>query len=262
MGKKDNSKAKEKKAERKAMERRMNAGVATVKLANSVEDPLAQMPKPFSVYNKNGLDLTLETVRAPDLDEKTLVWAYDLVSTNMKPLYDDAYKNDPDADADFGWKEKEKKEEMREDLAWYLLARTKEGTPVAFSHFRYDMDYDDEVLYCYEMQVEKAFRRKGLGRFMIKVLEMLMIKSDMLKLMCTIFKKDKPEVEFFKKALKFEQDETSFVDTVHEQFEYEIICRHNLIKKKRMEDEEANEENVPHHANVGAAHVHGAQCAH
>ncbi len=29
---------------------------------------------------------------------------------------------------------------------------------------RFDMDYDDEVLYVYEIQVEKGFRRKGLGR--------------------------------------------------------------------------------------------------
>merc|ERR1712183_454894 len=250
MGKKDNSKAKEKKAERKAMEKKMNAGVANVKIANDVEDPLAQLPKPFSVYNKNGLDLTLETVRAPDLDEKTLVWAYDMVSTNMKPLYDAAYKGDPDMDAEFGGKEKEKKSELREDLAWYLLAKTKEATPVAFSHFRFDMDYDDEVLYCYEMQVEKGFRRKGLGRFMMKVLEMLMIKADMLKMMCTIFKKDKPEAEFFKKALKFEQDETSFVDTVHEQFEYGIISRFNQIKKRKMEEEKSNEENVSPKVNM------------
>merc|ERR1712106_1195084 len=114
-----------------------------------------------------------------------------------------------------------------------------------------DMDYDDEALCCYEMQVEKGFRRKGLGRFMMKVLEMLMIKADMLKLMCTIFKKDKPEAEFFKKALKFQMDETSFVDTVHEQFEYEIICRYNQIKKRRIEEEEAEEENALSKANVG-----------
>lgn len=250
MGKKDNSKAKERKAERKAMEKKMNAGVANVKLANSVEDPLGNLPKPFSVFNKNGLDLTLETVRAPDLDEKTLSWAFETVKTVMKPLYDEAYKNDPDYEAEFGWKEKEKKTEMREDLAWYLLARTQEGTPVAFSHFRFDMDYDDEVLYCYELQVEKAYRRKGLGKFMMKVLEMLMIKADMLKLMCTIFKKDKPEVEFFKKALKFEQDETSFVDTVHEQFEYEIISRFNQIKKRKMEEEKSNEENISPKVNM------------
>jgi len=238
MGKKGNSKAKDKKQERKANEKKMNAGVANCKLANAVEDPLSLLPKPFSLYQKNGLDLTLETVRAPQLDEATLVWAFNLVSTNMKPLYLAAYSEDADMDREFGWKEKEKKEELREDAAWYLLARTSEGTPVAFSHFRYDMDYDDEVVYCYEIQVEKAFRRKGLGRFMMKVLEMLMIKADMLKLMATIFKKDQPEVDFFKKSLKFELDETSFVDTVEEQFEYEILSRINQIKKKRMAEEE------------------------
>jgi len=73
MGKKDNSKAKERKAERRAMEARMNKGVANVKLANEVEDPLALLPKPFSVYNKNGLELQLETVRGPELAEETKV---------------------------------------------------------------------------------------------------------------------------------------------------------------------------------------------
>jgi len=260
MGKKDNSKAKEKKAERKAYERKMNIGVANVKLANEVEDPLGNLPKPFSVFNKNGLDLTLETVRAPDIEEKTLAWAFDTVKNTMKPLYDDAYKNDPDMEEEFGWKENEKKTEMREDLAWYLIARTKEGTAVAFSHFRFDMDYDDEVVYCYELQVEQAFRRKGLGRFMMKVLEMLTIKADMLKLMCTIFKHDKPMVEFFRKALKFEMDETSFIDTAQEQFEYEILCRHNQIKKRRMEEEEANEENALVKAHGVKQHHHAAGC--
>ena len=35
----------------------------------------------------------------------------------------------------------------------YLVARENESAaPVAFAHFRYDMDYDDEVLYVYEIQ--------------------------------------------------------------------------------------------------------------
>ena len=41
----------------------------------------------------------------------------------MKPLYDAAYGEDPDMEAEFGWKEKDKKEEMWSDHAWYLLAR-------------------------------------------------------------------------------------------------------------------------------------------
>merc|ERR1740131_21352 len=162
-------------------------------------------------------------------------WAFRLLETNMKPLYEKCYSG---KDPDLCWNESRKRDEMTDDRAWYLIATTEQGKPVAFSHFRYDMDYDDEVVYCYEIQVEKGFRRKGLGRFMMKVLEMLCLKADMLKLMATIFKKDVPQAEFFKKALKFEMDETSFVDTVNEQFEYEILCRFNQIKKKKMEEED------------------------
>lgn len=54
---------------------------------------------------------------------------------------------------------------------------------------------------------------------------MLCLKADMLKLMVTIFKKDFPQAEFFKKALKFEKDETGFAHTVNERFKYEILCR-------------------------------------
>ena len=73
MGKKVNLKAKEKKAERKAMEAKMNQGVAAVRAANSVADPLATLPKPFAEYTRGGLDLRLETTRAQDLQDQTKV---------------------------------------------------------------------------------------------------------------------------------------------------------------------------------------------
>lgn len=47
-----------------------------------------------------------------------------------------------------GWHAWEKREEMSEDAAWYLIAcDTNTQKPIAFSHFRFDMDYGDEVLY-------------------------------------------------------------------------------------------------------------------
>ncbi len=58
---------------------------------------------------------------------------------------------------------------MFDDNAWYLIARDASGAPKAFSHFRFDMDYDDEVVYVYEIQLEKEVRRKGLGKFMMTV---------------------------------------------------------------------------------------------
>jgi len=216
------------------MEKKMNAGFANVKLANSKEDPLSELPS-FNVYNKNGLNLKLETLRGPEVDENTMEWAFRLLETNMKPLYEKCYSG---KDPDLCWNESRKRDEMTDDRAWYLIATTEEGKPVAFSHFRYDMDYDDEVVYCYEIQVEKGYRRKGLGRFMMKVLELLMMKANMLKLMATIFKNDKAELEFFKNCLKFETDETSPMDDLDQTFEYEIVSRFNLKKQREMEDKE------------------------
>ena len=92
---------------------------------------------------------------------------------------------------------------------------------------------------------------------MMKVLEMLMIKADMLKIMCTIFFKDTIEVDFFKTSLQFEADGTNFTDTTHEQLESEILSRFNQIKKRKMEEEEmANAENNPSKANSGCGCCH------
>ena len=49
--------------------------------------------------------------------------------------------------SDWGWNDKQKKEEMTEDKAWYIVARDTEGQPVALVHFRFDVDEDIEVLY-------------------------------------------------------------------------------------------------------------------
>ena len=82
----------------------------------------------------------------------------------MKKLYEES---------EWGWNAKNKRDEMLDDHAWYLLAEKPDGTIVGFSHFRFDMDYDDEVLYVYEIQIDPSYQRKGLGRFMMQVLELL-----------------------------------------------------------------------------------------
>ena len=41
-------------------------------------------------------------------------------------------------DPDLCWNEGRKREELRDERAWFLLARTEGGDPVAFSHFRWE----------------------------------------------------------------------------------------------------------------------------
>lgn len=164
------------------------------------------------------------------MEEKEKKFVVDLLERNMKPLYEES---------SWGWNEKNKKEEMLEDAAWYLLAKDSEGKLCGFSHFRFDMDYDDEVLYVYEIQLEENFRRKGLGKFMMQVLEMMAFKSDMRKIMCTVFKHNPAAQSFFKSHMKFEIDETCPTDDVYEQFDYEILSKMNKRKIAREMAEEA-----------------------
>ena len=127
MGRKDNSKSKEKKQERKAMEMKMNAGVATIKKANAQTNPLEPLPS-FQVFQKNGVNLKIEARRVTELDTETRDWIMDLLERNMKELY---------IQSEWGYNPETKRSELMEDAAWYLLARDADtNKPVAFSHFR------------------------------------------------------------------------------------------------------------------------------
>lgn len=47
----------------------------------------------------------------------------------------------------WGWNDRNKFEEMTDDSAWYLIAQSIDGSYLGFSHFRFDLDEGQEVLY-------------------------------------------------------------------------------------------------------------------
>ena len=217
MGRKS-TRSKEKRQQRKEEIARISASQAVVNKANNQEDPMSPFPV-FRKFEKSGLTAVLECKPCGSLDVATLDWIFDLEKRNMKALYEAC---------EWGWNEKVKKEEMTDDRAWYLIARTPEPEckPVAFSHFRFDMDFGDEVLYCYELQLEDEVRRKGLGKFMLQVLELIGFSANMKKVILTVLKHN-PEAKAFFTALKYMTDETSPEDNVLEQYPYEILSKMN-----------------------------------
>ncbi|XP_023990354.1 N-alpha-acetyltransferase 40 isoform X4 [Salvelinus sp. IW2-2015] len=170
MGRKSN-KAKEKKQARLAERAAMDAVCAKVDRANKLDDPLAAFPI-FKKYDRNGLNLQIECKRVSTLNPISVEWAYELTRTNMQTLYEQS---------EWGWKEREKRDEMNDERAWYLLARDTDSSPVAFSHFRFDVECGEEVLYCTQMK----------------------------KVMLTVFKHNHGAYQFFREALQFEIDDTS-----------------------------------------------------
>ncbi|NXW52667.1 NAA40 acetyltransferase, partial [Nyctiprogne leucopyga] len=141
----------------------MDAVCAKVEAANKLEDPLGAFPV-FRSYDRNGLNVSIECRRGSGLDPPTLEWAFGLTKSNMRALYEQS---------EWGWKEREKRAELWDERAWYLIAREPGARPVAFAHFRFDVDCGHEVLYCYEVQLESRVRRRGLGKFLLQILQLV-----------------------------------------------------------------------------------------
>ncbi|KAM6394737.1 N-alpha-acetyltransferase 40 [Rhynochetos jubatus] len=238
MGRKS-SKAKEKKQKRLEERAAMDAVCAKVEAANKLEDPLEAFPV-FKKYDRNGLNVTIECKRVSGLEPATLEWAFELTKANMQTLYEQS---------EWGWKEREKREELRDDRAWYLIARDPVAGPVAFSHFRFDVECGDEVLYCYEVQLERRVRRRGLGKFLLQILQLVANSTQMKKVMLTVFKHNPGAYQFFRQALQFEVDATSpsVSGCCGDDASYEILSRRTKFG-----------EGPPHHP--GGGHCGG--CCH
>ncbi|XP_048952376.1 N-alpha-acetyltransferase 40 isoform X2 [Canis lupus dingo] len=195
----------------------MDAVCAKVDAANRLGDPLEAFPV-FKKYDRNGLNVSIECKRVSGLEPATVAWAFDLTKTNMQTMYEQS---------EWGWKDREKREEMTDDRAWYLIAWESSSVPVAFSHFRFDVECGDEVLYCYEVQLESKVRRKGLGKFLIQILQLMANSTQMKKVMLTVFKHNHGAYQFFREALQFEIDDSSpsMSGCCGEDCSYEILSR-------------------------------------
>lgn len=215
MGKKSTSsvnKSKEKRLARKQEQYRIADGMSHVTSANKLTD-LASLCKELLVYRSNDLDVEMYIQRVTDLDKNVLDWTIDLTERNMKKLYETCA---------WGWNKEKKVEEMMDELAWYLIAKENSGTLLAFSHFRFDMDFGIPVVYCYEVQVEAEGRRRGLGQRVLSVLEKLALATRMRCVRLTALTHN-PAASAFFRACGYVLDETS--PALEEAAHYEILSK-------------------------------------
>ncbi|KAI5643135.1 N-alpha-acetyltransferase 40 [Phthorimaea operculella] len=131
------NKNKEKRQARKLEQRRIADGMNYVTSANKLTD-MASLCKELLVYHNKDLEVDMYIQKVTELKKNVLEWAIDLTERNMKTLYETCA---------WGWNRDRKVEEMTDDTAWYLIAKEKSGTLLAFSHFRFDMDFGEPVLY-------------------------------------------------------------------------------------------------------------------
>ncbi|CAH1957097.1 unnamed protein product [Acanthoscelides obtectus] len=192
--------------------------MAIVAEANKLVDPLEPFPV-FRKFNKNGLSVELFVNRSTDIENEVKQWAFELTKKNMQLKYEQC---------SWGWNDKTKEEELFDEAAWYLVAKNVEdGKLLGFSHFRFDMDEGLEVLYCYELQLDSLIQRKGLGKFMMQILELVAFKNNMKKVILTVLKNN--QYSNFFKNIGYVVDETSPEDDPEEDeyYPYEILSKVN-----------------------------------
>ncbi|XP_045502583.1 N-alpha-acetyltransferase 40 [Colias croceus] len=212
------NKNKEKRQARKLEQRRIADGMAHVTKANKLED-LASLCKELLVYKSNDLDVDMYIQRVTELDKNVLNWAIDLTERNMKSLYETCA---------WGWNRDRKVEEMTDDAAWYLIAKDNKDNLLAFSHFRFDMDFGDPVLYCYEVQVEADGRRRGLGQRVLRVLERVALATRMRCVRLTALTHNPAAAAFFR-ACGYSLDDTS--PPKEEANHYEILSKATCMEE-------------------------------
>ncbi|XP_064603235.1 N-alpha-acetyltransferase 40-like [Liolophura sinensis] len=217
-------KSKEKKQKRKEESMRLAVAQAKVDAANELADPLQMFPV-FQKFERNGLNLNIACERISDMAEDLVDWAFELTKSNMQTLYETG---------GWGWKDKEKRAEMTEDMARYLIVTDSDNKLVGFVHFRFDIDYDEEVLYVYEIQLIKEVRRKGLGKFLLQILELMAHKTQMKKVIQTVFKQNTAGYDFYTKTMKYEVDETNPEEYVFEEGNSYVILS-KAIKPRKVE---------------------------
>lgn len=203
---------------------------ATLAAANAIKNPfkglesLLEMKvtaeKEENNYTANTSSLAIEyfSSRLPESLEKQ---CFQLFKDNMGDLY---------TQSSWGLDMKEKQEELQHENAKFLVvtASNEPDDLLAFCHFRFDWNDDDEpteaVLYVYEIQVDERMRRAGLGRRLMTILELVARQVGLNKTMLTVFKDNTAAWNFYTTKLKYKVDETS-PSLYGEEVDYEILSK-------------------------------------
>lgn len=177
----------------------------------SDKDVCAGLAPALMKYNKNGLDLCIEF--STRLSKEDAEWAFGLVQENMEEKYDAS---------GYGWDDDDKYRELTEKGTRFLVAREwpagdeEKGEPVAFAHFRFtvqgeviDQMAGEASLHIFDIHVEEHSQRKGLGKHLITLLELIARRENMRLISIPVqLEDDETEAWLMSTKRGFEPDKT------------------------------------------------------
>lgn len=138
--------------------------------------------KPFLCYRRNDLQLQIDFSTKLTMIE--INRSFELTKTHMENIYESS---------GYGWDDEEKMHELTEQGARFLLIRANierngraSSKLLGFVHFRFtvqgnvvDQMAGEPCLYIWDIQLDKTIQRKGVGRHLITLLELIARREKM-----------------------------------------------------------------------------------
>ncbi|XP_062157766.1 uncharacterized protein LOC133865387 isoform X4 [Alnus glutinosa] len=205
----------ENRAKRKEILEKKKAMDELIKSAYADKDPLASFPS-FRHLDRNGLSIYLKSGCGDKLSSPIKQYMMGLLKANMEAPYG------------FEWptEEKVKRSEMVAPEARYIFvheapsASTSEiltmskrkrptncvedrGLMVGFVHYRFTLEEKIPVLYVYELQLEPRVQAKGLGNFLMQLIELIARKNHMSAVVLTVQKANSLAMNFYLNKLRY-----------------------------------------------------------
>jgi len=213
----NNNRSRDKKEKKKAFKKQTNEYlVALEQFCRDAQkaDNMLESLKLFTKYNKNNLTLDLQYHKSEIFDDKIRDEIFVVFEQNMRDFYERS---------EVGWIKSEKWEELFDEDARYILARDQNNLIHGFVHLRFVVEDNQDVLYCYEIQVNKISQSKGLGTFLMKLLELIAFYNGFSKIMLTVFDINEEAKTFYKNKLGYAVD--PFSPDEDEECDYEILSK-------------------------------------
>jgi GNAT superfamily N-acetyltransferase len=154
----------------------------------------------FLVYQKNGLNINIEF--SPKLSEDDAEWAFEITRQNMEQRYDAS---------GYGWDDDDKERELTEDGARFLLLRDANDCDklIGYAHFRFTVQGEvidamagDSCLFLVDLHLEEPYQRKGLGKHMMVLLELLARREKMSRVSTPIYLGDEATKQWLTDSVK------------------------------------------------------------
>ncbi len=257
------------------MKSKYNDAHASIRLANSYEgyeiiqksnlDSFTSIPNikssttlegllPDSKNGSDTVDLRIKCCKSlePNLYRQCL----SLFQRNMNQMYEHS---------NWGLDLALKEEELSHPNARFLVVTTTSDDQderkeqdseivLAFTHFRFECSIDEcndnnhvyngtfdftddheSVLYVYEIQIDPRIQRQNIGKRLMTFMQIIAMKTNMQKVMLTVFKFNSGAMNFYKKKLGYQLDQSSpgyfdasdegCDDQGEEEADYEILSK-------------------------------------